>query len=57
MLMLLLTKDIVSGFRVHGFWTLVTATLVVGLVNLALDFLPGPWQVTGKRRRQARREG
>lgn len=57
MLMLLLTKDIVSGFRLHGFWTLVAATLIVWLVNLALDFTPGPWQVTGKRRRRVRREG
>jgi putative membrane protein len=57
MLMILLTKDIVSGFRVNGFWTLVAATLIVWLVNLALDFLPGPWQVTGKRRRRVQREG
>jgi putative membrane protein len=57
MLMLLLTKDIVSGFRLHAFWTLVAATLIVWLVNLALDFIPGPWQVTGKRRRRVRREG
>ena len=57
LLMLLLTKEIVSGFRVHGFWTYVAATLIVWLVNLALDFVPGPWQVTGRRRRRRRREG
>jgi putative membrane protein len=57
LLMLLLTKEIVGGFRIHGFWTLVAATLIVWVVNLALDFLPGPWQVTGKRRRRTRREG
>jgi putative membrane protein len=51
LLMLAITKGIVSGFAIHGFWTLVKATLVVWLVNLALDFVPGPWQITGKRRR------
>jgi putative membrane protein len=51
LLMLAITKDIVSGFAMHGFWTLVKATLVVWIVNLVLDFSPGPWQITGKRRR------
>jgi putative membrane protein len=51
MLMLLLTDSIVGGFHIHGFWTLVEATLIIWLVNLVLDFVPGPWQVTGKRRR------
>ena len=55
MLMLLLTSSIVSGFHVHGFWTLVEATLIVWLVNLVLDFAPGPWQVTGRRRGFTRR--
>ncbi len=55
MLMLVITKAIVSGFHIHGFWTLVEATLIVWAVNLVLDFVPGPWQVTGKRRRQNRR--
>lgn len=55
LLMLALTKAIVSGFVMHGFWTLVKATLVVWLVNLVLDFTPGPWQITGKRRRLHRR--
>ncbi len=50
LLMLAITKGIVPGFAIHGFWTLVKATLVVWLVNLILDFLPGPWQITGKRR-------
>jgi putative membrane protein len=52
LLMLVITKDIVSGFYIFGFWTLVKATLIIWLVNLALDFTPGPWQVTGKRRRR-----
>ncbi len=55
MLMLVLTKAIVSGFDIHGFWTLVAATLIVWVVNVVLDFTPGPWQVTGKRRRRNRR--
>jgi len=57
MLMLVITKAIVSGFDIHGFWTLVEATLIVWAVNLVLDFVPGPWQVTGKRRRRNRRRG
>ena len=55
LLMLVITKAIVSGFDIHGFWTLVEATLIVWAVNLVLDFVPGPWQVTGKRRRQKSR--
>jgi putative membrane protein len=55
LLMLVLTKAIVSGFHISGFWTLVEATLIVWVVNLALDFTPGPWQITGKRRRMNRR--
>ena len=55
LLMLLLTQEFVSGFDIHGFWTLVEATLIVWLVNLVLDLAPGPWQVTGKRRRKNRR--
>ena len=55
LLMLVLTRAIVSGFEIHGFGTLVAATLIVWLVNLVLDLAPGPWQVTGKRRRKNRR--
>ena len=54
LLMLVITKLIVSGFVIHGFWTEVAATLIVWVVNLALDFIPGPWQVTGQRRRLGR---
>jgi putative membrane protein len=53
--MLALTSDIVTGFTIHGFWTFVEAALIVWVVNLALDFIPGPWQVTGKRGRINRR--
>jgi putative membrane protein len=55
LLMLAITKDIVSGFAIHGFWTLVKATLIVWLVNVVLDLTPGPWQITGKRRRLNRK--
>lgn len=50
LLMLVLTTDIVGGFHIYGFWTLVKATLIVWVVNLVLDLLPGPWQITGRRR-------
>lgn len=56
LLMLVLTHVVVSGFQIHGFWTYVAATVIVWLVNLALDLLPGPWQLTGKRRRRRRLE-
>jgi putative membrane protein len=52
LLMLVITTDIVSGFHISGFWALVEATLIVWVVNLLLDFLPGPWQVTGRRRQR-----
>lgn len=57
LLMLVITRAIVSGFQIHGFGTLVAATLIVWAVNLVLDFTPGPWQVTGRRRqRRIRRQ-
>jgi putative membrane protein len=56
MLMLDITDAIVSGFHISGFWTLVWATVIVWLVNMALDFIPGPWQMAGRRgRRNLRR--
>jgi putative membrane protein len=55
LLMLVLTRDIVGGFEIHGFWTLVEATAMVWIVNLVLDLTPGPWQVTGRRRRRRQR--
>ena len=58
LLMLVITRAIVGGFQIHGFWTLVEATLIVWVVNLVLDLAPGPWQVTGRRRRRRiRRHG
>jgi putative membrane protein len=46
MLMLLLTALIIPSFNIHGFWALVWATLVVWVVNLLLDMVPGPWKGT-----------
>jgi len=43
MLMLALTAAIVDSFDIHGFWALVEATLIVWVVNLVLDVVPGPW--------------
>ena len=57
LLMLELTRAIVDGFQIHGFWTFVSATLIVWVVNLVLDFTPGPWQITGRRRRRRVRRG
>jgi putative membrane protein len=54
--MLVLTRALVSGFDIKGFWTLVEATLIVWLVNVLLDLAPGPWQLTGRRGRRNRRE-
>ncbi len=55
LLMLILTRAIVHGFHIHGFWTLVEATLIVWIVNIVLDLTPGPWQLSGRRRRRKRR--
>ena len=54
LLMLVITKSLVHGFVIHGFWTAVQATLIVWVVNLALDFTPGPWQISGGRRKLRR---
>ena len=46
MLMLWLTDLLVSGFEIHGFMSLVWATIIVWAVNVVLDFVPGPWRDT-----------
>jgi putative membrane protein len=46
MAILKLTAIIINGFDIHGFLTLVWATLIVWVVNLVLDLVPGPWQGT-----------
>jgi putative membrane protein len=39
MLMLWLTSVLVSGFDVNGFWTYVWATIVIWLLNVAVDLV------------------
>ena len=46
MLMLWLTDLIIDGFEIHGFRSLVWATIIVWAVNVVLDFVPGPWRGT-----------
>jgi putative membrane protein len=48
MLMLWLTAIIIDGFSIHGFVTLFWATVIVWVLNVVLDFVPGPWR--GSRR-------
>jgi putative membrane protein len=48
MLMLWLTDVVVGGFDVEGFWTFVGATIVIWLLNLALDALLGTWRDEGR---------
>jgi putative membrane protein len=52
LLMILLTEAIVPGFNVNGFSALIEATVIVWIVNVILDLLPGPWQLAGPRRRR-----
>jgi putative membrane protein len=46
MLMLWLTDVFIDGFDIHGFRSLVYATIIVWAVNVVLDFVPGPWRGT-----------
>ena len=46
MLMLWLTDLLIDGFEIHGFRSLVWATIIVWAVNVVLDFVPGPWRET-----------
>jgi len=55
LLMLVLTQHIVGGFHIGGFWNFALATAIVWAVNLILDLTPGPWQLTGSRRRRQHR--
>ncbi|HTU94902.1 MAG TPA: phage holin family protein [Solirubrobacteraceae bacterium] len=52
MLMLYLTQAIVSGVKIHGFWTLVWATIIVWVANLVVDAIIGTWRM-GRQRAQA----
>jgi putative membrane protein len=44
--MLKITDWIVDGFEIEGFGTLMLATILVWIVNLGLDYVPGPWRGT-----------
>jgi putative membrane protein len=44
MLMLWLTDLLVKGFDIHGFWTLVWATVAVWGVNVVLEIVTLPWR-------------
>jgi putative membrane protein len=46
MLMLWLTAVVISGFAIHGLAALFWATIMVWVVNVVLDFVPGPWRGT-----------
>ena len=46
MLMLWLTAVLIDGFAIHGFRSLAWATIIVWVVNVVLDFVPGPWRGT-----------
>jgi putative membrane protein len=48
MLMLKLTAILIDGFAIHGFRSLIWATVIVWVLNVVLDFVPGPWR--GSRR-------
>jgi putative membrane protein len=48
MFMLWITSAIVSGFQVTGFWTYVWATIVIWLLNVAIDFITASWRDDGK---------
>ncbi len=49
-LMLKVTDWIISSFNIHGFLTLIWATIVIWAVNLVLDIAPGPWRGTRRDR-------
>ena len=40
MLMLFLTDILVSGFDIEGFWTFVPSTMLVWVINVALELIP-----------------
>ncbi len=54
LLMLLLTSLFIEGFSIHGFGTYIWATIIVWVVNMVLDFVPGPWRGTRRDHRVLR---
>ena len=51
MLMLVLTRNFVSGFQIHSFDALVLGTLIVWAVNLVLDMVPA-WKFGTKKKKK-----
>lgn len=49
-LMLRITDAIVSGIEFDGFVALVSASVVIWLVNMVLTWLPGPWRESDRKR-------
>ena len=49
-LMLWITDAIVSGIEFDGFVALVSASIVIWLVNMVLTWLPGPWRESDRKR-------
>jgi len=43
MLMLWITSELIPGFNIDGFWTLVWATIAVAIVNFLFDLLFALW--------------
>jgi putative membrane protein len=48
-LMLWITDAIAGGIRFDGFISLVSASVVIWLVNMVLAWLPGPWRESKKK--------
>ena len=46
MVMLWLTSVLVDGFDIDGLSALFWATIIVWVLNVVLDFVPGPWRGT-----------
>jgi putative membrane protein len=55
-LMLAITDAIVDGISFGSDASLLGATVIVWLVNLAIALIPGPWQDDSKRRARKKRE-
>ena len=53
-LMLAITDSLVGGLSFGSNWSLLGATVIVWLVNLAIALIPGPWQ--GDRSKRSRRD-
>ena len=49
-LMLAITDSLVGGLSFGSNWSLLGATVIVWLVNLAIALIPGPWQDDGRKR-------